>query len=664
MNSLVSGLGLLASLSSVLAAQAPDSSVADLSTLDLHELAQVKVTSAARRPETLGNTSAAITLISREDIRRSGAANLPEALRLLPGLNAAQTGTRDWAVSSRGFHQRSSDKMLVLLDGRVVYSPIFAGVFWDVQLVPLDAIDRIELIRGPGAALWGANAVNGVINVVTRPAGETRGGLAALTGGTNDQAQAELRYGGRTGPEGAARAYALGSTEGGSDRADGTDAGDDWQMGQGGFRADFTRGRDDFTLQGDAYVGGGGQQLTLPTPDPPFVSQVNEDLEVHGGNVLGRWSRRFSDRSNLALQAYADYAVRTQPSQFGRIRDATIDLDFQHYFTLGHRHGILWGLGYRFIGDDVSGAFPVSFEPPSRDVNLVTGFLQDEVLLVPDRLTLNLGAKFEDNSYTGFELQPSLRLLWTPSLSTTIWAAVSRAVRTPSRIDSDLRLVAQVFDAPPITRIEALGSDTLKAEALIAYEAGYRVVPHARLSLDIAAFYHEYSQLRSVVPGSPVVDGGVVVVPFTVGNTAQAETYGATASATVRASSDWRIRASYTYQHMTAGLDDDAAPGTIADVNPGLNPSHQLSVWNSVDLPRNLELDVIGRYVSELESPQPTIEEFVQLDAQLGLAFTPRFSLALIGRNLLYPRRVEFPASSSVQRAIERQARAKLLWTF
>jgi len=578
----LSCVGLFASLTTALGAQAPDSVAADLSTLDIDELARVKVTCAARRPETLGNTSAALSLISREDIRRSGAANLPEALRLLPGLAAFQVGTRDWAVSSRGFHQQSSNKMLVLIDGRVVYSPIFAGVFWDVQRVPLEDIDRIELIRGPGAAIWGANAVNGVINVVTRSAAEAGGGRAALTGGTNDQAQVDLRYGGRVGRQGAARVYALGSTEGGSDRPDGGDGGDDWQLGQGGFRADLNRGDNDFTLQGDAYVGRGGQQLALPTPSPPFGSLVSEDLEVKGGNLLGRWSRRFSPRSDLALQAYADYAVRTQASQFGRMGVTTVDFDFQHHFGLGRRHDILWGLGYRLISDEISGAFPVGFDPPSRDVNLVTGFAQDEVMVVRDRLTVNLGSKFEHNSFTGFELQPSARLLWIPSITTTVWAAVSRAVRTPSRIDSDLRLVAQVFDAPPITRVEALGSDRLEAEALIAYEAGYRVVPHARLSLDVAAYYHDYNRLRSLTPGPPVLEGNVIVVPFIVGNNAHARTYGGTASATVRPSSRWGIRASYTYLNMSAGLEADVLPGTIADVNPGLNPSHQLSVWSSM----------------------------------------------------------------------------------
>lgn len=666
----MSAWGILASLSTILVAQAPDSSLADLSTLDLEELARVKVTSAARRPETLGKTSAAITLISHEDIRRSGAANLPEALRLLPGLAVFQAGTRDWAVSARGFHQQSSNKMLVLIDGRVIYSPIFAGVFWEMQRVLLEDVDRIELIRGPGAALWGANAVNGVINVVTHRAGETAGGFAAATAGTNDQAQVDLRYGGSMGQRAAVRAYALASTEGGSDRPAGGSSEDDWKFGQGGFRADFDQGDNFFTVQGDGYVGGGGQQLVLPAPAPPFASVVREDLDGHGGNVLGRWSRRISSRSNFALQAYADYAVRRQPSQFGRIGVTTIDFDFQHQFGLGTRHDILWGLGYRFLSDEVSGAFPVTFDPSKRDINLVTGFVQDEVAVIDERLALNLGAKFEHNSYTGFELQPTVRLLWTPSLNTTVWAAVSRAVRTPSRIDSDLRLVANVLDAPPITRIEAYGSDTLEAEALVAYEAGYRVVPVARLSLDVSAYYHDYDRLRSLAPGPPVLDGSVVVVPFVVGNNAHARSYGGTASATVRVSTRWGIRASYTYLNMTADVDEGALPGTIADVNPGLNPSHQLSVWSSLDLPGNVELDVMGRYTSQLEGTEAAgdeVDQYVQADARLGLALAPRVRLDLIGWNLLSRRRIEFFQSATNPGrggAIARQLRARLRWTF
>ncbi len=666
----MSAWAILASLSTAVAAQTPDSSVTDFSTLDLEELARVKVTSAARRPETLGNTSAAITLISRDDIRRSGVSNLPEALRLLPGLAVFQAGTRDWAVSARGFHQQSSNKMLVLIDGRVVYSPIFAGVFWDMQRVPLEDVDRIELIRGPGAALWGANAVNGVINVVTRGAEETAGGFGSVTAGSNDQAQVDVRYGGSVGRRGAGRVYALGSTEGGSGRPAGGSGEDDWQFGQGGFRTDFTRDNDLFTVQGDGYVAGGGQQLLLPTPSPPFLTLADEDLEVHGGNLLGRWSHRFSPRSDFALQAYADYAVRTQPSQFGHIGVTTIDFDFHHHFGLGTSHDLLWGLGYRIIRDKVDGAFPVSFDPASRHVNLVTGFVQDEVMVVRDRLTAYLGAKFEHNSFTGFELQPTARLLWTPSRTTTVWAAVSRAVRTPSRVDSDLRLVAQVFDAPPITRIEALGSDTLESEALIAYEIGYRVVPDTRLSVDVSAYYHDYNRLRSVAPGVPRSDGDVVVVPFSVGNEANARTYGGTASATVRATPDWGIRASYTYLNMTASLDDGAVPGTIADVNPGFNPSHQLSLWSSLDLPWNLELDVMGRYVSELEGSESAgdeVDQYVQADARFGLPLNPRLDLELIGRNLLSTRRIEFfqsATSPSRGGAIERQVRGKLLWTF
>ena len=666
---LLSVWGILTLLSTVLSAQAPDS-LADFSTLDLEELARVRVTSASRRPETIGNSSAAITLISGEDIRRSGAASLPEALRLLPGLTVFQAGSRDWAVSSRGFHQQSSNKMLVLIDGRVVYSPIFAGVFWDVQRVPLEDVDRIELVRGPGASLWGANAVNGIINVVTRPANETAGGFASVTGGTNDRAQADARYGTSLGQLGDGRAYALGSTEGSSERPVGGRSHDDWRFGQGGIRGDFTHGKNDFTVQADGYVGEGGQQLLLPTPEPPFTNLVAEDLRVHGGNILGRWSRRFTPRSDLALQAYADYAVRTQTSQFGRLGTTTIDFDFQHHFGLGQRHEILWGLGYRLISDDVSGAFPIGFNPPSRNVNLVTGFVQDEVAVVPNRLAVNFGAKFEHNSYTGFELQPTARLLWTPSAGTTFWAAVSRAVRTPSRIDSDLRLVVQVVDAPPITRIEAFGNDSLEAEALVAYEVGYRVVPHDRFSLDVALYYHDYDRLRSVTREPPTLDGSVVVVPFTVGNDAYVHSYGGTASATVRASPRWRLRASYTYLKMTAGLEDDAPTGTLADVNPGLNPSHHLSLWSSLDLPGNLELDVIGRYVSELPGPQTggdEVAEYVQADARLGVPLTPRVGLEVIGRDLLSRRRTEFfqsPTTPGRGGAIPRQVRARLSWTF
>ena len=665
MKSLVSGVGVLATLSSVLLAQAPDSSVADLSTLDIEQLARVKVTSVARRPEAVSEASAAVTLISREDIRRSGAANLPEALRLLPGLAAAQVGTRDWAVSARGFNQQSSNKMLVLVDGRVVYSPIFAGVFWDVQRVPLEDIDRIELIRGPGAALWGANAVNGVINVVTRSAGETAGGFASVTGGTNEQAQAELRYGGRIGDQSSARVYALGSTEGASDRPDGTSSVDDWDFGQGGFRADLPVKSNQFTIQGDAYTARGGQELQVASPVPPFVNQVDEDLEAHGANLLGRWSRQFSAESDLALQAYADYAVRTQPSSFGRLEVSTLDFDFQHRFLLGRRHNILWGLGYRLISDDVSGTFSVGFEPPSRTVHLATGFVQDELVLLQNRIALNVGAKFEHNSFTDFEIQPTVRALWTPSLSTTLWAAVSRAMRTPSRVDSDIRAVAQVTDNPVPTRIEVAGSDTLESEALIAYEAGYRLVPHARLSLDITAFYHDYDRVRSFGPGAPQLDGSTTVVTFTVGNAARAESYGGTATATIRLSPQWRMRASYTYLKMTAGLADDAVPGSVADVSPGLNPQHQLAVWSATDLPGDLELDLIAKYVSPLDVT-PEVDDYVQADARLGLELSRSIRVALIGRNLLATRTVEFPTSGSAsnRRAVERQLRGNLAWTF
>ena len=657
-------VGLLVCLTASASAQTVDSTGGDLSTLDIDELARIKVTSVARRPEAVAQASAAVAVISREDIRRSGAANLPEALRLLPGLAAARVGTRDWAVSSRGFNAASSNKMLVMVDGRVVYSPIFAGVFWDVQRVPLEDIDRIELIRGPGAALWGANAVNGVINVITRPAGESRGGIAALILGTNDQAQGELRYGSGVGSTGAFRVYGMGSTEGSSDLETGGSDIDDWQFGQAGFRVDLPRGGDQtFTLQGDLYTAGGGQRLRLVTPAAPFLELRDEDLTAEGGNVLGRWTRRFS-QSDLAIQAYVDYAARSQPSSFGRIGVTTLDLDFQHHFPLGRRQDVTWGLGYRRIADDVTGAFPVAFVPPERSVNLVTGFIQDEIVLVPGRVALNLGSKFEHNDYTGFELQPTGRILWTPGLSTSLWGSVSRAVRTPSRVDSDVLIVAQVSDVPTLTRVELRGSNSLDAEELVAYEAGYRMVPHERLSLDITGFYHQYRQIRSFSPLPPVSSGGTTVVAYVVENNARARTVGGTASATMRISPWWRLRASYTYLDQTARLEASAPAGSIPDANPGLNPEHQVALWTALDLPHNLELDLQARYVSRLEVVPP-VDDYLQTDVQLGLRIGEKLRLALAGRDLLAPSHVEFPVgSAAVRRAIERQLRAKAAWTF
>jgi iron complex outermembrane receptor protein len=654
----------LAGLPRLVTAQAIDSAGQDLSTLDIDELARVRVTSVTRRPEAVAQASAAVAVISREDIRRSGVADLPEALRLLPGLGAGRVGTRDWALSARGFNQQSANKLLVLIDGRVVYSPIFAGVFWDVQRVPLEDIDRIELIRGPGAALWGANAVNGVINVVTRSAAERRGGMATLLLGTNDQAQGSLLYGAGLGSEGAVRVYGLGSTEGSSDLEDGSPAVDDWHLGQGGFRADLSNGPDQaFTVQGDVYTARGGQDLQLPLPDSPFVQALEEDLTAHGGNLLGRWTRRFSSRSDLALQAYVDYAARSQPSSFGRIGVTTLDLDLQHHFPLGQGQEIIWGLEYRRIADDVTGAFPVTFDPPERTINLVTGFVQDEIVLAQNKLAINLGAKLEHNDYTGFELQPTGRILWTPSRSTSFWGAVSRAVRTPSRVDSDIRIVAQVFDAPPVTQVVLRGSDTLRAEELVAYEAGYRIVPHERLSLDITGFYHEYHQLRSFTPLPPESSGGATTVPFIVTNDAHAQTVGGTASATVRVSSWWRVRGSYTYVNETAGLNEDAPAGAIPDASPELNPHHQIGLWSSLDLPRSLELDLLARYVSPLDV-EPRVEDYLQADIQLGLRIGENVRMALIGRDLFAPRHVEFPRSGASRRAIERQLRGKASWIF
>ena len=461
------------------AARVPaESGVAQLKELSLEELMDIEVTSVSKRPERLSETASAIQVITQEDIRRSGATRLPEALRLASNLEVAQIDSRRWAISARGFNSPFSNKLLVLIDGRTVYTPLFAGVFWDVQDTLLEDIDRIEVISGPGATLWGANAVNGVINIITKDAKDTQGTLLAGGGGTELRGFGGVRYGGAVAPNFRYRIYGKYFDRDGTVLPDGRDASDDWHQGQGGFRMDWDASESDvFTVQGDGYDG--------------RISQAGADaIDVSGANVIGRWSHTFYEGSELTLQLYYDRTHRDIPGEVSEDLD-TYDVDFQHRFPLGERHDIVWGLGYRLIEDDVGNSPAVAFLPPQVSRQWFSGFVQDEIALVKDRVHLTLGTKIEHNDYTGFEFQPSGRLAWRLSEQQILWSAISRAVRTPSRIDRELFL--RVDD--PDLRID--GGPDFESEELLAYELGYRVQPFSRLGLSLAAYYNDYDDLRS-----------------------------------------------------------------------------------------------------------------------------------------------------------------------
>ncbi|HEX6090438.1 MAG TPA: TonB-dependent receptor [Gemmatimonadales bacterium] len=633
----------------------------DFSALDIDELARIRITSVSRRPEPVARAAAAVTVISREDLRRSGASTLPDMLRGVPGLHVARVGARDWAVSARGFNGQLSNKVLVIVDGRTVYSPIFGGVFWDALAVPLDEVERIEVIRGPGATLWGANAVNGVINIITRSAAESDGGRIGVATGTRTPIRGSARYGDTFGEGAAYRIYAGGRDREPTMLADGTDAVDDWRFGQAGFRLDGAPGPQRWTLQGDIYNGFGDTELLLPVASAPYAVRQLDQLDVRGGNLLGRWTHTRSDASEMAMQLTYDYGFRRQERLFGTLRSNVLDFDFQHRLAGPGRTDLLWGVGYRLKADEVSGAAPISFTPARRATHLASAFLQGE-LPIGSRLALTAGSKVDHNSFTGIEIQPNVRLLWVPGARHSLWGSVSRAVRTPSRIESDAMAIAAV--PGDVIERRLIGSGETASEQLVAYEAGYRTDPGRGVSLDIAVFHNEYDRLRTIEPGTPDVSGPRVVVPLSYSNRASGRTWGAELTALLRPSPGWRLRLTYSHLQLRLELEDGAPPGTVAEAGGGVDPEHLASVHSSMDLPGNLELDVVARYVGALEGAD--VVDYATARIRLGWRWQRRVELSVAGQDLFAPRHREFPTGVYVadDRHIERRAYVQAVWRF
>src|SRR3989449_927945 len=559
--SMVFTLGLV-SLARPGFAQQPDSSLSAeaLKQLSIEQLMNLQVTSVSKRPERLSQTASAIQVITQEDIRRSGAASLPEALRLATNLQVAKVVPRQWAISARGFNSTTANKLLVLIDGRTVFTPLYSGVFWDVQEVPLADIDRIEVISGPGATLWGANAVNGVINVITKDAKETQGLLLSGGGGTEQRGFGTVRYGGALGSTVRARIYGTGFGRDATALPSGQDATDDWHMEQGGFRLDWDASPgNQVILHGDLYDGRIGQ------PSPAA------DIAVSGGNVMAKWSHTISEKSSLAAQLYYDRTHRDIPGIFGEDLD-TYDVDLQHGTRLGARHDVVWGLGYRLINDRVANSALLAFLPSHVARQWFTGFVQDEIALVPNRLHVALGTKVEHNDYTGFEIQPSGRVNWRLSPSGTLWAAVSRALRSPSRIDREL--FARVTVTPPSF---LAGGPGFHSEEELAYELGFR---HQQgfLALSVATFYSRYHGLRSVEQVNPPAPDTLVI-----GNGQDGESYGGELTADYRVTDRCRLRAGYTELRVHVWPN----PGST-DMSRGATESHtpdrQFFLNSSVDL--------------------------------------------------------------------------------
>jgi iron complex outermembrane receptor protein len=616
-----------------------------------------EVTSVNRQVSTVGKTPAAVFVITQEMIKHSAVNNVPDLLRLVPGIEVARIDANKWAITARGFNGLYAKHLLVQVDGRAVYTQFFSGVVWDLQDIVLQDIERIEVVRGPGGTVWGANAVNGVINIITKKAEDTQGLLAYGGTGTEERGFSTLRYGGQFGDDVHWRIYGKQFERDGG-YFFGEDF-DDWRQARCGFRTDWTPTPDDMvTAQGDLFNGDSGEAKTLAQSTFPFQATNVYDNHNRGENAILRWSHVIDDDSDWRIQAYYDRWARRSP--FVDLEQRTTDVDFQYRFPIGIRHNVICGTSYRQIDDYFIGSFALTLDPVARNTNLFGAFIQDEITLSEDLWYLVLGTKWEHNDFSGPEYQPSVRLLHTPDERQTVWAAVSRAVRTPNRIDDDLTFNQLVAPPPPFpTFVQIAGNRAMEAEDLIAYELGYRAQPTEDFSWDLATFYNNYTNLSATrASGFPFVDFTIpaVFVPQTLDNLSSADTYGAELASTLMMNPDWRLSGAYTLLYM----DVHAGP---TDITQGSSPHNQANLRSSWRLNPEWDLDLIGRYVDNL--PALGVSSYVAADVRIGWHPWNDFEWAVVGRNLLEDRHAEFRDTFSgiIGTEVQSEVFTTLTWT-
>jgi iron complex outermembrane recepter protein len=629
---LLIALVIIVSVASGAFAQAPRSGqLEELKQLSIEELVDTDVTTASRRIERLADVAAAVTVISSEDLRRMGVLTLPQALRLAGHMHVSRTSGPQYAITARGFSISTANKMLVLIDGRTVYSPVFAGVFWETQDMPLLDVDRIEVIRGPGGSVWGANAVNGVINVISKRATETKGTFVNVTAGSSILGPYTVRHGGRIGNSGAYRAYARVRFEDSHQLVTGADAHDDFDFGQAGFRIDSDpSSRNQLTLQGDMYTGTTGLSSTA-------------EANLAGGNLLGRWTLGGAHHAT-SIQAYFDHTYRRVPNQYRGTLN-TIDIDAQHHWT-DSRNNVVFGAGYRhYDGDDLGDGPGFFFEPRQRASHRLNVFAQDEITIARG-VFLTIGSKFERNEFTGFEIQPTVRARWSAT-SQSVWGAVSRSVRVPTRFDTDLRI-----RIPNTPNLLLTGSEDFESEAVVSYEAGYRRLFHERLSIDLAAYVNRYDELRSqeFAPGRPI----------TLANMMNALARGFETTASLQVLPRWQLHASHAYHWKEFTFDPGSTDPTkgAAEAN---DPRNIFKLRSYVTATNRIEIDAFYRYVGEL--PQPAVGAYHEFDARFGYRVSPGWDLSLIGSNLLHDQHLEFRGGTAPE-TYERSVTVRSVWRF
>lgn len=633
----------------------PAASARDLFDMTIEELGSLEITTATRRSEPVRTAASAVYVITREAIRRSGFTRLPEILRLAPNVEVARSGSHSWTISIRGFNHDLSNKLLVLIDGRSVYSPLFGGVFWDAQDTLIQDIDRIEIVTGPGGTLWGSNAVAGVINIITRSAGETQGGLVQVGAGNEKQGFASVRYGWEPTESMAARAYLKYSDHDATELPDGEEAFDAWQSVQAGFRLDWDRSRKDrMTVQGDVYDADLGALLrgdftlgTLPGPDQPG------NIDIGGLNLLARWDRNLDGGSHLRLQSYFDHTSRDIPGSFNERRN-TFDLDFQQDLPRAGRHRAIWGARFRLTKDDVDNTLFATFRPSERTDQTYGLFGQDDVHFLDDSLTLTLGAKLEHNSYTGYEVQPNVRLAWHIDERQTAWAAVSRAIRIPSRLEADLELTAP-FSLPALPvplYANVLGNDEVEPEELIATKVGYRIGAAGNLSFDVSLFHNDYDRLLTQEAGDTIAVGDplqYLLLPIRLDNNMKGEAVGGTVVGNWQPLGRWRLEFQYAYLDLDLELRPGSTDSSSTNV-AGNSPEHQAALHSWFELPHDVEVYTGVRYVDEL--PSLGVPDRTAVDVSIGWRPVESLRLSLTVRNLNDDAHLQFGGGNLIERSV------------
>lgn len=627
----------------------------DLLDMPLADLLRVEVTSVSKRPQRLSDTAAAVHVITAEDIRRSGARSLPEVLRLAPGVDVAHIGGDRWAVSIRGFADLHANKLMVLVDGRSAYSPVFSGVLWNTLQFPLENIERIEVIRGPGGSIWGANAVNGVVNIITHPAIDMQGTLLSAGYGNDTGGVAVARQGGAWGEHGYVTGFVQGRRGEPGRTVDGSTHDDGFRHLSAGFLGDWQRGSDAWMLGGNLYRARSDGLALVPDPTDPTLAPsgftrltpFTEDLS--GFNLQARFTRQLAPNSELEVNASwlhedLDAAV------LAREKQDIVDIELQQRLRLADRHDLTWGIGYRRFEDKLSDGLVTRIDPPSESLDFFSLYAQGETPLRED-LRFTLGARLDHNDYTGLEFQPTARLLWNVSPAHSLWTSLSQARRIPSRGErsADFRGVVLPPGSLPLppelaglpVQTELRAGDDFDSERLTAFEVGYRGQPHERLYLDATTFVHRYRDLRSFSfdPAGLEFAGTHLVLPSHFLNEGELTLRGFELAADWRPLDDWRFQASYAYSDA-----NESSKTALSFV-----PRNIASLRASWDVNPKTDLDLWLRHVDERPTVGgSTLDAYTTLDLRLAWRPVKGMEISLVGQNLIDSERQEFQSTAPV----------------